>query len=70
MGGNRVPTHTLLIHTFELIEEQQDIDIQAIAELKQVTLHSETYQSVYDNREKINQLIQAIKQLDKKINKE
>ena len=54
----------------EIIEEQQDIDIQAIEELKQVTVHSETYQSVYDNREKVNELIQAVKQLDRKIREE
>ena len=60
----------------EIIEEQQDIDIQAIEELKQVTVHSETYQSVYDNREKVNELIQAINEklkelrMDRKIREE
>lgn len=59
--------YDLINYTFKLIEEQQDIDIQAIEELRKVTVQSETYQSVYDNREKINELIQAVKQLDRKI---
>lgn len=69
MKGKDYSTNDFLNWNVELIEEQQDIDIQAIEELKQVTLHSETYQSVYDNREKINELIQAVKQLDININK-
>jgi hypothetical protein len=64
------PTLKMLNLEVETIEEQEDIDIQAIEELRKVTVQSETYQSVYDNREKINELIQAIKQLDRKINKE
>ena len=43
--------------TVEIIEEQQDIDIQSIEEIK-------VGKSVSD---KINELVQAVKQLDKKI---
>lgn len=28
IGGERVPIYTFLTHTFEILEEQQDIDIQ------------------------------------------
>lgn len=59
-------TNNVLNMQVEIIEEQQDMDIQAIEELKKVTVYSETYQSVYDNREKVNELIQAVKQLDRK----
>ena len=59
-------TSRLLQEKVTIPEEQQDIDIQTIKDLKKVTVQSETYQSVYDNREKINKLIQAVKQLDKK----
>jgi len=54
---------------FELIEEKQDIDIQAIEELKPNTVF-DTRESMKNHFNKINELIKAVKQLDKKINKE
>ena len=56
----------LINNHFELIEEQQDIDIQAIEEIE-YPVHNLTR----DLRDvKINKLIQAIKQLDRNIRKE
>lgn len=46
----------------ELIEEQQDIDIQ---ELKELTCEEGDYKT-----RTINEIIEAVKQLDRKINKE
>ena len=43
-----------------------DIDIDSIEELKKVTTQSETYESVYENREKINELVRAVKKLNNK----
>ena len=60
-GNKRQLTLTdFLNYTFEIIytiEEQQDIDIQEIEEIK-------VGQSVSD---KINEILQAVKQLDKKL---
>lgn len=55
--------------TVEIIEEQQDIDIQEIEELDKIIDYAElnTYSIIDNNREKINELIQAVKQLDNKI---
>lgn len=60
--------HTLgwLNDTVEIIEEQQDIDIQSI---KEVTIGDIANIDGYANeriKNKINELIQAVKQLDKK----
>lgn len=50
------------IHTdFTLIEEEPDIDIQSIEEHQVMTTHGEEVN-------KINQIIKAIKQLDRQIN--
>ena len=46
--------------------EYDEIDIDSIEELKEVTSQSETYESVYDNREKINELVRAVKKLNNK----
>lgn len=54
--------------TFELLEEQQDIDIQAIEEMRLISGPVSNF--IIDNRNKINDLIQAVKQLDKKIREE
>ena len=37
VGGYRVPIYTFLNHTFEIIEEQQDIDIANIQNLREMT---------------------------------
>ena len=52
---------------FELLVEEKEIDIQAIEELYANKI--KTYYGIHvgENREKINELIKAIKQLDKKI---
>ena len=52
---------------FELIEEQQDIDIQELEELRLISGPVSNF--IIDNRNKINELIRAIKQLDKNVNK-
>lgn len=52
---------------FELIEEEQDIDIQSIEEFRsEYTMNNVEFQL----QDKINQILLAVKQLDKKINKE
>lgn len=53
---------------FELIEEQQDVDIQAIEEMG--LIFGPVSNFIIDNRNKINDLIQAVKQLDRKIREE
>lgn len=63
--GNSV----IIANEFELIEEQQDIDIQAIEELKPNTVF-DTKETIRNHYNKINELVQAVKQLDRKINKE
>ena len=52
----------ILNDDFEIIEEEQEIDIQGIEEL------SDYNNGIGQNRDKINELIKAIKQLDKQIN--
>ena len=64
-GNKRIlTTNDLLIYTFELIEDE--IDIDSIEEYKQE--HSERCIDV-DIRNTINQLIQAVKQIDKRVKK-
>lgn len=63
----------ILYMDFELIEEQQDIDIQAIEEFiipDNVSERIVNEVNIINLFEKQNKLIQAIKQLDRKINKE
>lgn len=52
----------------KVIEEQQDIDIQAIEEMRLISGPVSNF--IIDNRNKINDLIQALKQLDRKIREE
>lgn len=58
--------------TVEIIEEQQDIDIQNIKELPEmITMSDEGYigrSSFIDLCNKIDMLVRAVKQLDKKLN--
>ena len=64
-GNERIlTTNDLLIYTFELIEDE--IYIDNIEEYKQD--HTERCIDI-DIRNKINELIQAVKQLDKRIKK-
>lgn len=59
---------TSLDKEVEVIEQNQDIDIDSIEELKIDDKDKEFYSSIIiNNRAKINELIQAVKQLDKKI---
>lgn len=55
---------------FVLIEEQQDIDIQAIEEYEIPTMTSISELNIWKDRKKINELIQAVKQLDRNIREE
>ena len=57
---------------FTVIEEQQDIDIQEIEELPQWTTRRDGEVTQQEGKrlemaEKINQLVQAVKQLDRNI---
>ena len=55
---------------FELIEEQQGIDIQAMNELNENWRFANWSDEAQYFRKITNELIQALKQLDNKINKE
>lgn len=59
-------TNNVLNMQVEIIEEQQDIDIQAIEELDAKDNQFNTYNKTV----KINELIQAVKQIDRKIREE
>lgn len=64
-GNKRIlTTNDLLIYTFELIEDE--IDIDSIEEYKQE--HSERCIDV-DIRNKLNEILQAVKQIDKRVKK-
>lgn len=62
-------TNNVLNMQVELIEEQQDIDIQDIKELKPNTVF-DTKETIRNHYNKINELVQAVKKLDKNIRKE
>lgn len=51
----------------EIIEEEPEIDIQDIKEIVAVKNEGNMFGGVYNNTCKINELIKAIKQLDKQI---
>ena len=51
----------------EIIEEQEEIDIQNIEELEKIEDYEADPTDVKLNRQIINKLVQAVKQLDKKI---
>ena len=50
----------------EIIEEQQDIDIQAIEEFIIPRIARSEEEDMWNNRIKINELIKAVKQLDRR----
>ena len=58
----------LLNHDFEILEDEEEIDIQGIEEIAETINASSNIKEARAVR--INQLIRAVKQLDKKINKE
>lgn len=78
----------LLNHDFEILEDEEEIDIQSIEETEIKNKDGAEYYEYYNggysesgytknyslddlqSRKIINQLIKAVKQLDKKINKE
>ena len=62
--GKDYSTNDFLNWNVEIIEEQQDIDIQAIEELRLISGNVSDF--IIDNRTKINELIQAVKQLDRR----
>jgi hypothetical protein len=53
--------------TVEIMEEQEEIDIQNIEELEKIEDYEADPTDVKLNRQIINKLVQAVKQLDKKI---
>lgn len=62
IGGINIVS--ILNHDFELIEEEQDIDIQRIEEFSsEYTMNNVEIQL----QDKINQILLALKQLDRKI---
>jgi len=62
-GNKRIlTTNDLLIYTFELIEDE--IDIDSIEELKSVTNNIDGTVCIMN---KINELVQAVKQLNKEV---
>lgn len=64
-GNKRIlTTNDLLIYTFELIEDE--INIDSIEEYKQE--HTERCIDV-DIRNKMNEILQAVKQIDKRVKK-
>ena len=64
-GNKRIlTTNDLLIYTFELIEDE--IDIDSIEEYKQE--HTERCIDI-DIRNKMNEILQAVKQIDKRVKK-
>ena len=70
---NDIRTKEFVNDTVEIIEEQQDIDIQSIEELNDTNFDcehmAEDEVDYYHNntRTKMNEIIRAVKQLDKKI---
>lgn len=64
-GNKRIlTTNDLLIYTFELIEDE--INIDSIEEYKQ----EHTERCIYvDIRNKLNEILQAVKQIDKRVKK-
>ncbi|MBR3163570.1 MAG: hypothetical protein IKF17_05685 [Clostridia bacterium] len=71
--GESIPDYSMFIdNEFTVIEEQQDIDIQEIEELPQWTTRRDGEVTQQEGKrlemaEKINQLVQAVKQLDRNI---
>ena len=66
-GNKRIlTTNDLLIYTFELIEDEP-IDIDKIEELLKIEEYEVDKTDTIINRNKINELVQAVKQLNKEI---
>jgi len=62
------PEYKKLNDTVEIIEEQQDIDIQSIEDIKDIFIENASCgEDVKYLARKYNDLIQAVKQLDKQI---
>lgn len=60
----------ILNNEFEIIEEQEEIDIQNIEELEKIEDYEAGPADIKLNRQIINKLVQAVKQLDKKMKEE
>lgn len=69
MKGKDYSTNDFLNWNVELIEEPQDIDIQAIERIN-ITSYKGFVETCRYIEKKGNEIIQAIKQLDNKIRKE
>lgn len=54
----------------EILEDEEEIDIQGIKEMEYLEDYEADKTDIRLNRDKINDLVKAVKQLDKKINKE
>ena len=69
INKNIIPTrwnafwkHGLIICDWEVIEKEESAEVE---ELGHLTTQSETYKSVVDNRDKINELVRAVNKLIK-----
>ena len=54
----------------EILEDEEEIDIQDIKEMEYLEDYEADKTDIRLNRDKINEILKAVKQLDKKINKE
>lgn len=54
----------------EILEDKEEIDIENIKELEYLKDYEADKTDIRLNRDKINELIKCVKQLDRKINKE
>lgn len=67
--GDIIPDYSMFIdNTFAEIKEEQDIDIQSIEEIENELMKDDWRYYVPMFFNKINKLVQAVKQLDRKIN--
>ena len=60
----------LLKHDFEILEDEEEINIQGIKEMEYLEDYEADKTDIRLNRDKINEILKAVKQLDKKIDKE
>lgn len=66
--GLRFMTYDNMDRFFRIVEEQQDIDIQKLEDIKDVFIKNATCgEDVKYLARKYNELVQAVKQLDRKI---
>ena len=60
----------MLNHDFKILEDEEEINIQGIKEMEYLEDYEADKTDIRLNRDKINEILKAVKQLDKKIDKE